>query len=91
VSILQVMSMANHPRVWQKIADPNGRVAKIAKEMTDEPARIDEVYLWTLSRLPDEAEKQACLKYLKAAETPENGLQGIAWSLLNTREFLLQH
>jgi hypothetical protein len=91
VSILQVMSLANHPRVWQKIADPNGRVARIAKEMTDDAARVDEVFLWTLTRLPENAEKQACLKYLKEAESPEKGLQGIAWSLLNTREFLLQH
>ena len=36
-------------------------------------------------------EKQACLKYLQKAETPEKGLQGVMWSLLNTREFLLQH
>src|SRR5262249_47055678 len=49
VSILQVMSMANHPRVWQKISDPKGQVARVAKEMKDEGARIEELYLCTLS------------------------------------------
>jgi hypothetical protein len=91
VSILQVMSLANHPRVWQKITDPNGRVAQIVKEHTDPAAQLDEAFLWSLSRLPDETEKRICLKYLQEADSPEKGLQGVMWSLLNTKEFLLQH
>lgn len=91
VSILQVMSLANHPRLWQKIADPNGRVATVLKAQTDPSAQVEELFLWSLSRLPDDAEKKACLSYLKDAESPEKGLQGVLWSLLNTREFLLQH
>ena len=65
VSILQVISLANHPRVWQKINDPKGQVARIVKEFSDDKARIEELYLATLSRLPDEAEQEACLKYLR--------------------------
>src|SRR5262245_57554466 len=91
VSILQVMSLANHPRVWQKIADGKGRVARIIKEISDEGGRIDEVFLGTLSRMPDEKEREACLKYIRGAESAEKGLQGVMWSLINTREFLLQH
>jgi hypothetical protein len=91
VSILQVMSLANHPHVWKKIADPKGQVARILKEVQDENGRIEEVFLCTLSRSPNEGEQQACLKYLKEADSAEKGLQGIMWSLVNTREFLLQH
>src|SRR5262249_35520165 len=91
VSILQVMSLANHPRVWQKISDAKGRVAEILKEQTDDSTRIEEVFLWTLSRTPDAKEREACLKYVKGAESAEKGLQSVMWSLLNTREFLLQH
>ncbi len=91
VSILQVMTLLNHPRVWQKIADPKGQVARILKEVSEEGERVDELFLCTLSRAPDEKEREACLKYLRAAESPEKGLQGVMWSLLNTREFLLQH
>jgi len=91
VSILQVMSLANHPRLWQKVADPKGQAARIVKEINDDAGRVDEVYLATLSRLPDDGERQACLKYLKEAASPEKGVQGVLWSLLNTREFLLQH
>ena len=91
VSILQVMSLANHPRLWQKVADPKGLAARIVKDVADDSARIDELYLSTLSRTPNDGERQACVKYLKEAASPEKGVQGVLWSLLNTREFLLQH
>lgn len=91
VSILQAMSLANHPRLWAKVADANGRVSGIIKKTTDENARIDELFLATVSRTPSDAERQACVKYLKEADSTEKGLQGVMWTLLNTREFLLQH
>jgi hypothetical protein len=90
-SIFQVLTLANHPRMWEKIREPNGRVAKLAKATGDDGSKIDELYLATLSRLPSDAERDACVKFVKAAESPEKGLQGVLWSLLNTREFLLQH
>ncbi len=91
VSILQVMSLANHPRVRQKIEDPKGQVARIVKEIKDDNARIEELFLSTLGRLPKEKERQASLTYLKESESAEKGLHGVLWSLLNTREFVLQH
>ncbi len=90
-SVLQVLSFANHPRVWQKISADTGRAARIVKEIADDRARVEEVFLWTLCRPPTETERQACLKYLRESASAVKGLQGIMWSLLNTREFLLQH
>jgi hypothetical protein len=90
-SALQVLSFANHPRVWAKIADEKGQVAHIVKEISDDDRRIEEVFLLTLSRLPTDAERQACRKYLQESATPTKGLKGLMWSLLNTREFILQH
>lgn len=90
-SIFQVLTLANHPRVWEKIADPAGRVQKLLKSSVDEPGRIDELYLATVSRLPTEEERDVCLKFIAASENPENGLKNVLWTLINTREFLLQH
>jgi hypothetical protein len=90
-SVLQVLSFANHPRVWAKIADDKGTVARVAREITDDRGRVEELYLMTLSRLPTETEYQACAQYLKESGSTAKGLQGILWSLLNTREFVLQH
>jgi hypothetical protein len=77
--------------VRQKIEDPKGLVARVAKEIGDENGRIEELFLSTLSRLPNETERQACLRYVKEAPSAEKGLQGVMWGLINTREFLVQH
>lgn len=90
-SVFQVLTLANHPRVWEKIREPNGRAAKLAKENKDDEARIEDLFLATLSRTPTEGERLACVSFLKNAESAEKGLQGVLWSLLNTREFLVQH
>jgi hypothetical protein len=90
-SVLQVLSFANHPRVWQKISDDKGLAARIAKDMTDDGARVEEMYLAVLSRPPSAGEREACVKYLKESPSSAKGMQGILWSLLNTREFVLQH
>jgi hypothetical protein len=90
-SVFQVLTLANHPHVWEKIRDPNGRVARLMKDVADDGKRVEELFLATLSRPPTDTEREACRKYLKAAGSPEKGLQGVLWGLLNTREFLLQH
>lgn len=90
-SIFQVLTLANHPRVWEKIRDTNGRVAKLLKETKDDGSRVDALFLATVSRLPTEKERDACLKFVKDADTPEKGFHGVLWGLLNTREFVLQH
>jgi hypothetical protein len=90
-SLLQVLSLANHPRVWQKVADPAGRVAQVVQQTSDADERIRLMYLSTLSRLPDETELTTCREHVAAAESPEKGLQAVLWGLINTREFLLQH
>ena len=41
--------------------------------------------------MPEEAEAKVCISHVAAAESPEKGVQGVLWSLINTKEFLLQH
>ncbi|MEK6236167.1 MAG: DUF1553 domain-containing protein, partial [Planctomycetales bacterium] len=90
-SMLQVLSFANHPRVWEKIRDPNGRAAAIVKNYPDDSRRIEEMFLAVVGRTPIESERLACEKHLRDAASPEQGMQGILWSLLNTKEFMLNH
>src|SRR5207248_1971575 len=55
-TIVQTLFLANHPAVQQKIAAPQGRVAQILKEIPSDEKRIEEVFLWVLSRPPVEEE-----------------------------------
>jgi hypothetical protein len=86
-----VLSFANHPRIRQKIADEKGQVTKIMKQYGDHDRRVEEVFLLTLCRFPGAEERQACLKYVRESASPVEGLRGVMWSLVNTREFMLQH
>lgn len=90
-TIVQTLYLANHPRVLEKIVNPQGRVAQIVKSQTDEGKRIEELFLWTLSRLPSNEERDACLAVLKDSGSVEQGMQDVLWSLLNTKEFLLNY
>ncbi|MFO0801540.1 MAG: DUF1553 domain-containing protein [Gemmataceae bacterium] len=90
-SVFQVLALANHPRLWEKVRDPAGRVSKLVMREPDTAKSVDELFLATLSRLPAKEERDAAVKYVESADSPEKGLHGVLWSLLNTREFLLQH
>ena len=90
-TIVQALYLANHPQLRDKIAAASGRVAKIVKEIPDDTKRIEAVFLWTVSRLPMKNDLVAAREYLKASPTPQRGLEDLMWSLLNTREFSLNH
>jgi hypothetical protein len=90
-SLLQSLYLANHPEVRRKIVDPKGRLAQILKEQAADDRRIDEIYLWTLSRLPSAAERRICLAHVKQTPSSAKGLEGLMWSLLNTSEFVVNH
>jgi hypothetical protein len=65
--------------------------AKKSAELPSPEALIDEAYLRTLSRLPTDSERDKALSHLSASETPLDGLQGLLWALLNTKEFVVNH
>ena len=91
VTVVQALFLANHPMIQVKIAAAEGRVAKIAKEQPDAKKAIEELYLWTLSRTPTTSEMEACTGYMRASVSPQRGLEDVMWSLINTREFQLNH
>jgi hypothetical protein len=90
-TIVQTLYLANHPRVRDKIYSEEGRVASILGEIEGDEGRIEEIYLVAVSRLPTEAERQTCLTYVQQRDSSLRSLQDVLWSLLNTREFILNH
>ena len=68
-----------------------------AKPATAKPAGVDysaiveEAYLRTLSRLPNEAESKIALEAIEAAGDPVSGIRDVLWALLNTKEFIVNH
>lgn len=90
-TIVQTLYLANHPRVSEKIYAEQGRVAEILKTINDDNQRLEEIYLMAVGRLPSQAERESCLAYVRQRESSLRAFQDVLWSLLNTREFILNH
>lgn len=90
-TIVQTLYLANHPRVRAKIYNDDGRVAQVLRDVVDNEPRIEELFLISISRLPTPDERQTCLAYVGQRESSLRAFQDVLWSLLNTREFILNH
>jgi hypothetical protein len=90
VALPQLLFLANHEEVRQKIAADTGRAALLAKnDKLDNQQRLEDLFLAALGRLPSADEMKAGLEYLKTSDSLRKGLEDVLWSLVNTREFQL--
>lgn len=74
-----------HPESEQSVSSQD--------RMTEEQARwvAENAYLRTLSRQPNQAELAKVMNYLQSDENPAQAVEGLMWSLINTKEFILNH
>lgn len=55
------------------------------------PELINQAYLRTLSRFPEESEMEQAREYVNEADDKVAGLKDVLWALLNTKEFIVNH
>ncbi|MBI3824168.1 MAG: DUF1553 domain-containing protein [Planctomycetes bacterium] len=68
-----------------------GRLSELlASKKTDEEI-LDELFLATLTRMPNERERSIAKQSLERASTRQAGFVNVLWALINTREFVLNH
>jgi hypothetical protein len=88
------LHLLNGPLLNRRVADPEGRLARLlASEMSSEEI-VEEFYRRALSRPPTAEETQYWRRQLSAATTPQAErelLQDFFWSLLTCREFVTNH
>lgn len=68
-------------------AKPDG----IAASNVDFTEIISEAYLRTLNRFPTEEEIRISQGYISESTDAVDGIRGVLWALLNTREFVVNH
>jgi len=90
-NLSQALFLYNDTALTKKIADPEGRLARLLKTIPDDSKLLDELYLLTFARLPSAAERTRSQEHLKVAATRDAGFEDLFWSLLNRREFLIIH
>ena len=87
----QVLLLANSDEMENKIADGNGRIAKMFKDKKPSAAMIEEMYLTALSRMPTAAEQKRLTEYIEKSTDKQRAAEDALWALLNTREFMFNH
>ncbi|MCE9527230.1 MAG: DUF1553 domain-containing protein [Planctomycetales bacterium] len=93
-SVAQVLHMLNSERVQDKLTHENGFVSKLAKRESDNARAADELYLNLFSRLPTDPERQVAVEYLSRAgdsAARRTALEDLAWTMLNSLEFVFNH
>jgi len=93
-TIGQVLHLLNSPQIHAKITHEAGRVARLAEgrpSLLDDAQLAEELYLTFFSRLP--ARKSAGLPWsiFAAAPSRRRGAEDLAWSMLNSLEFVFGH
>jgi hypothetical protein len=90
VTLPQLLHMENGQTVVQKIAAPDGRLAKMLKAGDADDKVVAELFLATLCRPPTEPELAVVRKQM-APDKREEVLRDLFWALVNSKEFAFNH
>ena len=87
-NLAQALHTLNGDIIATKIADGNGRLAKLLAGKKPHDEIVTEIYLATLSRRPLPAEIVATQKFLSESPSPQDCYQDLLWALINSKQFL---
>jgi hypothetical protein len=91
-SVAQVLHLLNAPEVHAKLTHEAGAVAKLVRRESADGPLVEELYLTFYSRPPTASEKAVALAYLGDHKTDRRqAAEDLAWSLLNSLEFVFNH
>jgi hypothetical protein len=91
-SVAQVLHLMNSPQIQAKLSHESGRVANLVRTISDDGMLVDELYLTFLSRPPTQDERKYAIEYIeRQASQRQHGVEDLAWSLMNTLEFVFNH
>ncbi|MCA9057073.1 MAG: DUF1553 domain-containing protein, partial [Planctomycetaceae bacterium] len=93
VTLPQLLHLQNSDELAAKIKSPGGRLDQLVQSGKPVEDVIAELFLATLSRLPQPEETATITTAFHTAEGADRiaVLQDLCWALLNSREFAFQH
>jgi hypothetical protein len=87
----QVLLLANSDEIEGKIADSNGRVARLVKDKKSIAEIADELYLAAFSRRPNAAERNRIQDAIESGADRQKAVEDVLWAVLNSKEFMFNH
>lgn len=89
VSVFQTLHLLNSSHILNKIMK-GPRLRKMMTSFPENQDRMTQLYLEILSRMPTAQEQKIAYDFLISSPGDE-GFYDLAWSLINTSEFILRH
>jgi Protein of unknown function (DUF1549)/Protein of unknown function (DUF1553)/Bacterial Ig-like domain (group 2) len=77
--------------VLAKVRAPKSRLQQLLDAKKTDAEIADELFLATLSRTPTEKERALVAERIKQSKNRAEAFTDVAWALINTREFVLNH
>jgi hypothetical protein len=92
-SIAQVLHLMNSPRINAKLAHESGALARMVRTSTNDDQLVEGLYLTFFARLPSESERRRARRYLDTAGAGKRrqAAEDLAWSMMNSLEFVFNH
>lgn len=97
-SLLQTVYLKNDRDVQTLIDRRGGWIDQITRQLKDKDDKpmapetlVTQAYLRTLTREPSADEMSRSLRYLEQEPDRANGVRGLLWALINTKEFIVNH
>jgi hypothetical protein len=91
-SVSQVLHFLNSPEIEAKLGHESGRIKRLVADLPDDGALADELYLTFFGRFPDEHERRIAIDHLGGPTSGRRrAAEDLAWSMLNSLEFVFNH
>jgi hypothetical protein len=90
-NLAQALQLINGPTVNDKLRAPTNRLGKLLGQKLTEQQVLEQLYLATLSRGPNEGEQKAALAHVAKNTDKRKAWEDVHWALINSKEFLFRH
>jgi hypothetical protein len=87
----QKLYLMADPALLAKLRAPQNRLKALLAAKADDDAALDELFLATLSRLPDAEERAAFAERRAGKKDRQAAFADVLWALVNTNEFIFNH
>ena len=89
---VQSLHMMNSRALQDKLSSKEGRVKQLAESKATAAEIVTELYLQSLSRLPNAEELEKATAVFSAGKaTRQTATEDVLWALLNSPEFVFNH
>ena len=88
-TVSQVLHVLNSPEIQAKLSHDSGRLAKLL--CMPDVQLTEELYFTFFGRPPSNEERQVASEHLQKHNDRQRALEDLAWSMMNSLEFLFNH